>query len=123
MRLIDAESLWDEIEKDWHDTSHHKSPQTKAVHRGEYNHFLYAIAKQPTVDAEVIHHAQWISFKEKCNRNMVKCSRCGNTLDMDGVNVGRGDANYCPNCGSKMDTNGRAEEEEYKWERLKAYPF
>lgn len=31
-----------------------------------------------------------------------KCSECGNTLDFDGVNCGRGDANYCPNCGAKM---------------------
>ena len=33
----------------------------------------------------------------------VKCSECGNTLDMHGVNAGRGDANFCPNCGTKMD--------------------
>lgn len=31
-----------------------------------------------------------------------KCSICGNYLDFDGVNAGRGDANYCPNCGAKM---------------------
>lgn len=30
------------------------------------------------------------------------CSCCGNTLDFDGLNAGRGDANYCPNCGAKM---------------------
>lgn len=30
------------------------------------------------------------------------CSRCGNTLDFDKLNAGRGDANYCPNCGAKM---------------------
>jgi hypothetical protein len=32
----------------------------------------------------------------------VKCSKCGNTLDLDGVNCGRGDANFCPNCGADM---------------------
>lgn len=31
--------------------------------------------------------------------SIVKCSKCGNTLDMDGVNAGRGSANFCPNCG------------------------
>ena len=30
------------------------------------------------------------------------CSCCGNTLDFAGLNAGRGDANYCPNCGAKM---------------------
>jgi hypothetical protein len=33
----------------------------------------------------------------------VKCSECGNLLDLIGVNCGRGDANYCPNCGAKME--------------------
>ena len=39
----------------------------------------------------------------------VKCSECGNLLDLIGVNCGRGDANYCPNCGARMeeqDANG-----------------
>ena len=34
--------------------------------------------------------------------NDYKCSECGNILDFDGVNCGRGDANYCPNCGARM---------------------
>lgn len=33
-----------------------------------------------------------------------KCSECGNTLDFNGLNCGRGDANYCPNCGAKMES-------------------
>lgn len=32
-----------------------------------------------------------------------ECSECGNTIDMSGLNAGRGDANYCPNCGAKME--------------------
>ena len=32
-----------------------------------------------------------------------KCSVCGNFLDFRGVNAGRGDANYCPNCGASME--------------------
>ena len=31
-----------------------------------------------------------------------KCNQCGNYLDFDGVNAGRGDANFCPNCGAEM---------------------
>lgn len=32
-----------------------------------------------------------------------KCNQCGNYLDFDGVNAGRGDANFCPNCSAKME--------------------
>ena len=34
--------------------------------------------------------------------NDYKCSICGNILNFDGVNCGRGDANFCPNCGANM---------------------
>lgn len=41
---------------------------------------------------------EWISK----GKRIYRCSNCGNYLDFDGVNAGRGDANYCPNCGAKM---------------------
>lgn len=31
-----------------------------------------------------------------------RCSVCNNYLDFDGVNSGRGDTNFCPNCGADM---------------------
>ena len=39
----------------------------------------------------------------KQEREIFKCSNCGNYLDFRGVNAGRGGANYCPNCGTKME--------------------
>ena len=42
--------------------------------------------------------------------NDYKCSECGNILDFDGVNCGRGDANYCPNCGSYNGGNNNVNE-------------
>ena len=46
----------------------------------------------------------WINAKvgKLFPSNDFKCSECGNILDFNGVNCGRGDANYCPNCGAKM---------------------
>lgn len=53
---------------------------------------------QPTIEAEPIKHGRWI----KVDKHTVKCSECSNYLDMRGVNAGRGDAGYCPNCGADM---------------------
>ena len=47
---------------------------------------------------------KWVSAKvgKLFPSNDYKCSRCGNVLNFDGVNAGRGDANFCPNCGADM---------------------
>lgn len=57
----------------------------------------------PTIEAEPVRHGRWISLEVWFNKSILKCSVCGNTLNMDGVNAGRGDANFCPNCGARMD--------------------
>ena len=41
--------------------------------------------------------------ESKPSHGVYKCSNCGNYLDFHGVNAGRGDTNYCPNCGARMD--------------------
>lgn len=59
---------------------------------------------QTIEEAEPIKHAHWIKEKHKVfMREIFTCSNCGNSLDFSGVNAGRGSANYCPNCGAKMD--------------------
>lgn len=49
----------------------------------------------------------WIVRGGKIGKNVdnriVECSVCNNYLSMSGVNGGRGNANYCPNCGAAMD--------------------
>lgn len=61
------------------------------------------------VDSEPIRHGHWIGENQtKLEKlffpsRVFKCSVCGNYLDFDGINVGRGSANYCPNCGCVMD--------------------
>lgn len=72
------------------------------------------IDEMPTVDAVPVRHGKWLdseTFKRPWFRHHVfECSVCRNTLDMDGVNAGRGDANYCPNCGARMDGTERKDE-------------
>lgn len=60
-------------------------------------------------------HGHWISacqtkFDKLFFPQMFKCSVCGNYLDFDGINAGRGDTNYCPHCGAKMDGERREDE-------------
>ena len=59
---------------------------------------------QPTLNVKPIVHGKWINAKvgKLFPSKDFKCSVCGNILDFDGVNCGRGDANYCPNCGADM---------------------
>lgn len=67
------------------------------------------INEAPTIDAEPVRHGYWISEKQTkfeklfSPQRVFKCSVCGNYLDFDGVNAGRGSANFCPNCGATMD--------------------
>ena len=53
------------------------------------------------VEFAKVRHGKW---KKSGNWGRVyKCDQCGSYLDFDGVNAGRGSANYCPNCGARMD--------------------
>ena len=94
MRLIDADAL----------LKHKSDHETIST---------YLIWNAPTVDAEPVRHGKWLdseTFKRPWFRHHIfECSVCRNTLDMDGVNAGRGDANYCPNCGAKMDEERKEE--------------
>ncbi len=70
-----------------------------AEHRLERNEITLGEFER-LVDIEVIEpkRGEWISK----GKGIYRCSNCGNYLDFDGVNAGRGDANFCPNCGADM---------------------
>ena len=76
--------------------------------------------KLPFADVAPVVHGWWVqtggkySRHKTIDRRILTCSVCGNALSMEGVNAGRGDANYCPNCGAKMDYIVRIEEKTYK---------
>lgn len=82
----------------------HNKAERNAVLITEYLNFAAdLIDKLADDDVIIVRHGQWLSLEGWFNKGVVKCSVCGNTLDMHGVNAGRGDANFCPNCGAKMD--------------------
>ena len=68
---------------------------------------LALLKTEPTADVVEVVHGEWIKMDKRGNN--VRCSKCGNTLDLRGVNAGRGDANYCPNCGAYMRGEDDAE--------------
>ena len=95
-RLIDADKLWKHKFK-----SASEKRDLDVVYMSGWNDAIDSIVENtPTVDAEPIRHGRWISESQQ---RVFKCSACGHYLDFDGVNAGRGSANYCPNCGAKMD--------------------
>ena len=62
---------------------------------------IWAIERIPAADVVPVVHGKWI--KVGVWGRVYRCNRCGNFLDFDGVNAGRGDANFCPNCCAKME--------------------
>ena len=94
-RLIDANEI-----------SYHKSgfPKGDGYDSGLDWAFREDIDKLPTVDAVEVVHGRWIEkehyFQNYYDYTDYKCSVCGLTQD------NLGGANYCPNCGAKMDCDG-----------------
>ena len=93
MRLIDANALikaFEKQENDFHSVS-------------DFINSIATIDIASTIDAEPVRHGRWIRLEGRKYARPHKCSICRNGLDFSAVNAGRGDANYCPNCGAKMD--------------------
>lgn len=57
---------------------------------------LAKVEALPTIDAEPVRHGKWV-YHEDDLMSWNSCSLCGcEAFDLHG-------ANYCPNCGAKMD--------------------
>ena len=71
-------------------------------HRNEWVNGIYdaveAIKQLPPIQPK---RGKWI--KTARWGRVYYCDQCRNYLDFDGVNVGRGSTNFCPNCGCRMD--------------------
>ena len=60
-----------------------------------------SLANLEKADVVPVVHGKW--KKIGVWGRVYRCNQCGNFLDFDGANAGRGDTNFCPNCGAKMD--------------------
>ena len=63
--------------------------------------FVDRVKALPSADVVQVRRGKW--KKIGVWGRVYRCNQCGNFLDFDGVNAGRGSANFCPNCGAKMD--------------------
>ena len=102
MWLIDANEVLNDLASLKYVKEH--SVVTEAYDHG-VNDSMIEVGRALPVDAEPVVHAHWEKADSRFHRRLMQCSNCGNFLDMEGVNCGRGSANYCPNCGAKMDSN------------------
>ena len=79
---------------------------TEQVHVGQViEDCAYSIDDEPSADVTPVIHAHWIKEKKVFGQSAWRCTHCGNSLKVrnDTFNAGRGECNYCPNCGAKMD--------------------
>lgn len=67
--------------------------------------FKSDIDKIPTVNIEDVKHGKWIFSRKEWGSSdhyqdvYYKCSNCGKEYEQFDID----EANYCPNCGAKMD--------------------
>ena len=68
----------------------------------------------PTIEAEPVKHGRWelISQNKFTGTKTLRCTYCKNyfVVQDDTLNAGRGDANFCPNCGSKNRMDGDSDD-------------
>lgn len=100
MRMIDAEELIKTI-KDHHYLLRH--PTLNSTDYGMFtNGIIQAIEEQTTIDIAPVMHGRWehTHTTDSLWTECWKCSICG--MEDDGFTSGN--YNYCPNCGTKMDS-------------------
>ena len=105
MRLIDVDALWAQMSELYDKRNEEAYMTGDRVVCVTWDDAVVLMKAAPIIEERK--HGRWIKadthnylfFK---NDRVYKCSICGNLLDFEGVNGGRGDANFCPNCGAVM---------------------
>lgn len=104
VRLIDANALIRVFE--WAKTKNKPNEECATA----LDLCIELFKQAPTVDAVEVVHGRWLDngmcnhkpsrFRNPDKWTVYKCSECGYS------NGRRKNANYCPNCGAKMDGDG-----------------
>lgn len=99
-RLIDADALVENIKSEIDDDKEiYPDDKTSIMFRAGMKTVIRIVKNQDTVDP--VKHGHWIFVKDMVS--YIKCSECGAGICW--VNTKR--PKYCPNCGAKMDGDGK----------------
>ena len=87
MRLIDADTLRDEVDStlNWNTNNEYNM----------YSDVMDMIDDAPTLDVQPAVHAKWVK-NDIANSVIAKCTNCG--FDCGAISF-----KYCPDCGAKMN--------------------
>lgn len=73
--------------------------------RRVYEAVIKSVDVFPAADVQEVRHGRWVTLDDEYI-DECKCSSCG---VYEYFNKGWKRFNYCPNCGSRMDSDGDAE--------------
>lgn len=96
MRLIDADALKESLKELKAEGNNRRYVQGLQDAIDDY--FPQIIDDEPTIDAEPVKHGRWIETNDDKKK---RCSEC-DVIHLI-AQYPHGNANYCPNCGAKMD--------------------
>ena len=101
MRLIDADEFVKELEhlyleNGWSERDVHFSLSDTRCN----------LLMIPTADVAPVKHGKWIYEGVRGRFPACRCSVCGNVENADWAMIS-GKVNYCPNCGAKMEGEGK----------------
>lgn len=100
-RLIDAECIWD------HSICYDIECDKCSFADGEKCKLRQRIQNVRSVDAEPVNHGHWVTKKTATGATYTVCSHCSTSVKYNDeygtVVMNLKGANYCPNCGAKMD--------------------
>ena len=97
----DRVSLSEKVTATYYDEEHEEWSQKTVTVRDVLDSVCDEYTVLPSAQPER-KTGRWIHLSRHKWIRTHKCDQCGNILDFDGVNAGRGDANFCPNCGADM---------------------
>lgn len=100
MKLIDADALTEKLKKAIKSgkITRNSGAYCTASFQWWYDWLKRIVMRQPTVDAAPVVHAKWRRFVNGDGEYKYLCCECEKIISYE-----MGGANYCPNCGAKMD--------------------